>query len=284
LVSSAEEAMPTLRVVSFNIKGARVPGRKSRSTQERSWHLLAAFGADVALMQEVEHEAIPQWARERWSLVVGDVALVGGPDMGWGSVIAARPKLQMRPRTDVLEDRVVRLLYDYAVFGEIVLPGGESALVASVHAPAVRVPDYLKCVRKAGALSDEEMRGMAQPGDDAWALDLFFAAMKPLVEGRRFVIGGDWNNSRLFDEDRKPGELPFATMFFTRARAAGWVDCHSGKNEERSYLGGKRPHQLDHVFCDSKTAEAVTECSVRLDWVTPELSDHAAVVTDLRWQ
>ena len=116
---------------------------------------------------------------------------------------------------------------------------------------------------------------------------MFFAALAPLVKHWRFFVGGDWNNSRLFDLDdglRKRGQPPFSTMFFTRARDAGWFECHGNKNEERSFLDfTKKPHQLDHLFCDSRTGELMVDCCVRADWVAPELSDHAPMVTDFRW-
>ena len=181
----------------------------------------------------------------------------------------------------------MKLLYDYAVFGQIELPDGAPALVVSVHAPAQKLPNYLKYVKKSEALTPKEMATMAQLGDDPWAIDLFFSAISPLVEGKRFLVGGDWNNSRLFDLDpklRKRGQPPFATMFFTRARDAGWFECHGTKNEERSFLDPKKlPHQLDHLFCDNRTARTMVDCSVRADWVLRELSDHAAMVTDFQW-
>jgi endonuclease/exonuclease/phosphatase family metal-dependent hydrolase len=276
-----------MRVINFNIKGARVPERKDCETQERSWHLLAAYGADLALVQEVELTAIQNWAKERWTIVMGEPAFLGDLQVGWGSVIAAHKGLKLRARNDLLDQKWVKLLYDYAVFGQIELPDGDPAIVVSVHAPAQKIQSFLKCVQKPGALTPEEMATIAQPGDDAWAIDLFFAAISSLVECKRFLVGGDWNNSRLFDLDpklRKRGQPPFATMFFTRARDAGWFECHGSKNEERSYLNPRvLPHQLDHLFCDTKTAKKMTECSIKADWPAPELSDHAPMVTDFRW-
>lgn len=116
--------------------------------------------------------------------------------------------------------------------------------------------------------------------------DLVFAGLERLVKGKRFIIGGDWNNSRMFDMTmRKPGQPPISTAFFTRAQDAGWFECHGSKNEEQSFTGDKaqRPYQLDHVFCDAKTAEKMRDCSVRLDWLARELSDHAPVVAEFAW-
>jgi exonuclease III len=272
-----------MRIVNFNIKGSDSPGKKDHPTQERSWHLLASYDPDIALVQEAETTAIPEWARQRWSIVEGDPSFLGGAYAGWGSLIAARPSLNLRPRTDLVEPRYLQMVYDYAVFGEVDLPDGTRALVSSIHVPARTITDYFDtCMPHSGRPTLEEMNSMSQPDDEPWALDLFFAVIASAVKRQRFIVGGDWNNSRLFDFDRK-GKLPTATMFFTRARGAGWFDCHGQKNEERSFLDySKRPHQLDHLFCDRKTFEKMVDCNVRVDWVVHELSDHAPLVTNFK--
>lgn len=276
-----------LRVVNFNIHGAKVPGRKSHAVQERTWHLLAAYGADLALVQEVEIKAIPERAWQRWSIIHGDKATYGNDWPGWGSVIAADYSLNLRPRLDLLEHRFARPIYDYATFGEVDLPDGAPALISSVHAPARRLDDYLKMMGKTGALNSDEATAIAQDGDKPWALDLFFAAIAAEVKGQRFLVGGDWNNSRLFDLDRglrKQGQPPFSTMFFTRAFDAGWKECHGDKNEEQSYFKADTlPYQLDHLSCDQKTFKQKVDCSVRADWIVHELSDHAPLVTNFIW-
>jgi len=248
---------------------------------------LASYNADIALVQEVQTKAIPDWVRRRWTIIQGDPDIFGNAMAGWGSVIAARPLLNLRILPNLKEYHNLQLIYDYAVFGEIDLPDGSNALVYSVHAPASHLPEYLKMMGFEGSLSTDEMEAMAQPGDKPWALDLFFGAIATLVKGRRFFVGGDWNNSRLFDLQpklRKRGQLPFSTMFFTRARDAGWFECHGQKNEERSYLNPRsQPHQLDHLFCDKVTYEKMADCSVRADWIVYELSDHAPLVTDFKW-
>ncbi len=165
-----------MRVINFNIKGARVPGRMSHAIQERSWHLLASYGADLALIQEVEIKAIPDWARRYWTIIHREPG-IHGEGAGWGSVIAARPSLNLRPREDILQQNLIRLIYDYAVFGEVNLPDGSSVLVSSVHAPASLLPEYLKMMGFANSLSLDEMNALAQPGDKPWAIDLFFMAI-----------------------------------------------------------------------------------------------------------
>src|SRR4030065_1076258 len=172
-----------MRVITFNIKGANVPGRKDHATQERSWHLLASYNADIALVQEVEAKAIPDWVRQRWTIIQGDPDIFRNAIAGWGSVIAARPLLNLRILPNLKECHNLRLIYDYAVFGEIDLPDGSNALVSSVHAPASHLPEYLKMMGFEGSLCTDEMEAMAQPGDKPWALDLFFAEITTLVKG-----------------------------------------------------------------------------------------------------
>jgi len=89
-----------VRVINFNINGAMVPGRKDHEIQECSWHLLAAYGADIGLIQEVELKAIPDWAYKEWTIVYGEPELLGNLQVGWGSVIVAQkgtgPQTQKR--------------------------------------------------------------------------------------------------------------------------------------------------------------------------------------------
>ena len=62
------------------------------------------------------------------------------------------------------------------------------------------------------------------------------------------------------------------------------MDMHGDKEEERTFLKkGTRPYQLDHVFCDARTARKLRSCDVRADPPVPELSDHAPVVTEFDW-
>jgi len=274
-----------MRVVNFNIHGARVPGRKGCEIQERSWHQVAAFGADLALLQEVDENAIPDWVhqRQQWTVVHAMPGVAGLKNLSWGSVIAAAPSLKLRTRDDLFSDPWLAAVYEYVVIGEIDLPDGDTALVASVHAVAKKVEDYFTWLRIPNPPTQDEMRKISGGPEEPWMADFVVWALDRYAAGKRFIIGGDWNNSRLFDcqsDQRRRGQGPIATMFFTRAEDRGWFECHGAKNEEQSFFGGKRPHQLDHLFCDRKTGERLKDCYVRADWLTPELSDHAPMVTN----
>ena len=85
-----------MRIVSWNLHGAFVPGRATREQQDRAWHHLAALDPHVALLQEVGDAAVPDWARERWTIVAGEVG-VAEKRQAWGSAIVAKPALGLRP-------------------------------------------------------------------------------------------------------------------------------------------------------------------------------------------
>jgi hypothetical protein len=280
LIDASEERL--LRLATFNIAGANVPGRRTAAVQSRSWHWLASHGINLALVQEAEGSAIPEWVRSRWTLVTGELGQ-HGKSADWGSVIAADPSLRLRPRHDITSaDPWLTLLYDYLVVGEIDLPSGETAIVASVHAVAKELSKFLKeniAQPPAAVFTEADLVRIAQLSDVAWVLDVAFDALARLVEGQRFIVGGDWNNARLFDEGR-PGE-PVASMFFTRASDRGWFECHQGDEEQTWLRPNNKPYQLDHIFTDSETARTVTACFAANGWPASELSDHAPLVTEL---
>ena len=273
-----------MRVATYNIHGARVPGKASATQQDRAWHLLATHGVDLAFVQEAEWKRIPSWAREHWTILTGgDVPDLPGT-AGWGSVLAARKELDLTVNAECHKaSKFLEPLSDYVLVGSVTVLG-ELFNVVSVHAPARRLTDHLKVMKREGAISDEEAQSIAQPGEAAWAIDLAFHAIAELTDGTRFIIAGDWNNSRLCDLHptyRKRGRLPASTLFFTRAMDRGWHDCHGHKNDERSFLvEGTLPLQLDHMFCDRKTGERLIDCSVLSIDVLSEISDHAPLIAD----
>jgi len=84
--------------------------------------------------------------------------------------------------------------------------------------------------------------------------DLAHFGYHQLAAGRRFIVGGDWNTSRLFDADGTTG----GRESYEQAEADGWVETHWRLHEEETQTWlrkGNRPHMLDHVFCDEGTAQ-----------------------------
>ena len=117
-----------------------------------------------------------------------------------------------------------------------------------------------------------------------WWNDVAFAGFRDLVDGRRFIIAGDWNTSRWADVDGIP--TPAGAEFFARAAAAGWVELSldSDGREGKTWYGSTNPrtHLPDHVFADAETAATLR--SFRIDPYPVEaqgLSDHAPMILEL---
>jgi len=270
-----------VRVVSWNLHGAAVPGKSSRQQQLRAWHYLAALGADVILLQEVEWAAIPAFAGDLWRNVKGD-EIPELADARWGSLIGARPELGLRSRKEVFEDPSFRVLYGYVVMAAVEISQLGPLLLASVHAPARPVAALVKILKYAAGFDVSAIQHLGLAGLEPWCCDLVFDCLARHVQGQRFVIAGDWNNARLFDTTM-PHYNGASVEFFRRCRDREWFECHEAKGEQRTFLKeGSQPYQLDHAFCDGVSGKQMLDCSVWSDRVVGELSDHAPVVTDFR--
>ncbi|MCC7140234.1 MAG: hypothetical protein IT460_17575 [Planctomycetes bacterium] len=267
-----------MRLVSWNLHGAAIPGSATLDKQHRAWAHIRELGADIVLAQEVGESDIPEWVSREWTLLHGERG-VGRKAWSWGSVIAARPGMNLRPRPDAFDDPWIRHLYDLVLVGELDLPGVGPVVVASVHTVAQSLPSYLKETGGLDLVSDSAMKRLQRPGyrGRPYVNDFAFEALDRFVGDRRFLISGDWNTARKFDKPRSRA----GTAFFERAASHGWVGCHHGP-EEPSHLGRGEPiYQLDHAFADPATAACATRCWVVLDDVVRSVSDHAPLVVDL---
>src|SRR5262245_27688590 len=136
-----------LRIVSWNLHGAAVPGKASHRQQQLAWQHLVDLDADIILLQEVEWAAIPASSADVWSQLKGD-ELSSPSDPPWGSLVGARTGLPLGSRKDLFADPVFRVLYGYIVAATVELPGVGQLLVASVHAPANTVEALWKIMRR----------------------------------------------------------------------------------------------------------------------------------------
>jgi endonuclease/exonuclease/phosphatase family metal-dependent hydrolase len=113
--------------------------------------------------------------------------------------------------------------------------------------------------------------------------DLTAHALKPWV-GDRFIVSGDWNTARLFDE-MYPGKWPEAGPDFFAATASwGWSESlrKFHQHEIRTYLDPESaPYELDHLFTDDRLNAALTRCDVIEEPALRELSDHAPLIAEI---
>jgi hypothetical protein len=247
----------------------RHAGRATPEQQLRAWEHLRHLRADILLVQEVIHDAVPDWASEHWTL------LHGRDPAGWGSMIAATPRLGLRIVTPT--DPWLIMFGEYVAHGEITLNGARVRL-ASIHAVAREAKPFLRDVLKQPeGISVEDLTRIARPGIRAWVLDVVCEALRRSIEGP-FILGGDLNESRGFDPKWKCA----GSAFFRRAAEQGWNECCCSGGEVRSYVRkGTAALQLDHVFCDSITAGLVLHTAVLSGEAYESVSDHLPVVVEV---
>jgi endonuclease/exonuclease/phosphatase family metal-dependent hydrolase len=231
------------------------------------------LGADLILAQEVSATGVPGWVTDEWTLLSGQYGQFR-KNWNWGSVVAARLGLRLRPHLESLQDPWLAHLYDLVLVGQVVLPESASTLVASVHTPAQPVRDWLREHPMPLSLADDELIALQRPAcrELPYINDFAFTALDGIVKNGRFVVAGDWNTCRKY---------PGGPEFFVRAQARGWAECHRGPEEQSFFGKGSGTYQLDHAFCDQATACSVNSCHIVVGDIVRELSDHAPLVTDL---
>lgn len=265
-----------LCVVSWNLGGAPAAGGTSLEQQRMAWDRLRGLDPDLVLLQEVQANGIPSWETEGWTILQG---VVGRhvKQCRWGSIIAARRELQLVERDDVFAERGLQILYDYILAGQVRLPGGGDVFVATVHTPAKEVQKYLKQCKfdDAGLPGIDDLRRPDYPNGRPWLNDLAYRCLQRQVQGKRFIIGGDWNTARGFGDE--------GAAFFRRAEDEAWTDCHWVKNhkEVRTFLRkSSKPYQDDHLFCDRETGKRLLACRVIAEKWVGQLSDHAPLLAE----
>lgn len=255
-----------MKILCWNLGSAYGRWRDEPGLHERAWHWIAAVDPDLAFLQEAQP---PGWARDRWEVLTL-------PYEFWASALVARSAATLRPAV-LPAGGVIEREGSYFATAELEVSGVGPLLVSSVHAaphvaPGWRHPGY-------------EAASIARPSvGEPWCNDVAFAGFRDLVEGKRFLLAGDWNTSRSLDADGVPATD--GQEFFERAAAAGWVEVSldADGREGKSWYGSTNPRfcQLDHIFADAETAASFR--SFRIDPYPVEvhgLSDHAPLMLEL---
>ena len=119
---------------------------------------------------------------------------------------------------------------------EVELQGAEPLVVVSVHTPTV--PSVRPFIDEA------------------------FEELTPLLEGRSFIVGGDFNLSRNYD---KVYRTTHHSEFLDSLPTRGFVDCmrEAYGEEQRTFWGRTtNAYQNDHVFVSQDLAPKVVSCEV----------------------
>ena len=248
-----------MRVISWNM-GLADRSRRFLKTHDEAWRFLLGLGPDLAFIQE----SLPP----DWGEIEGRI--MRDPFKKWGSAVFS-PGLEIEPLT-LPVGNPLRALPNYLAFGEVQLRDDAKTLVASIHARPSRADGDI--------LGDHDPESLRRSVEGPKYNDAIFAGLVPLVEGRSFILAGDWNTARrqATARDSRAGN-----EFFTRVSEARWHDCTWSKlgDEIQTWFGNGKVKQDDYVFCDLALGERVSDASVAEDAVTElHLSDHAPLVVD----
>lgn len=262
-----------MRIVSWNMAYWKPGGFNAVANRQRQWSLLLALGPDLALLQECrpgDFEAFaPAWALE-------DYQILGAIPKGWTacSAVLARRTLEAEP-IEPDDTAAFRYFSGYLARARVRLPGAGPTQVASVHAIAAEVDNPV--------VTDADHAEMKRTSaDKAWHCDVAAFSLQDWIRGP-FVVGGDWNTARLFDETY-PDKWPNAGReFFELLASWGWDESlrRFHPDEIRTYLDpASGPYELDHLFTDTGLGARLTSCEVLTLPALAGLSDHAAVIAD----
>jgi endonuclease/exonuclease/phosphatase (EEP) superfamily protein YafD len=248
-----------VRIVTWNM-GLADRRRRFAERHEEAWRYVLALSPDLAFLQE---SFPPHWVEDQGTIV-------RDPFRKWGSLIFS-PTLAIE-QFALPEDSPLRALPNYLALTDVQLSDGTSTLAGSIHAPPRRAEGDIL-----GKHHPEELRRSVEGPKYN---DAIFAGLVPIVEGRRFLLAGDWNTARRqgTERDSRIGE-----QFFARVGQAGWHDCVWSKHydELKTWFGPGRLQQDDYVFCDRSLGASVEEVFVAEDAATEEqLSDHAPLIVD----
>lgn len=256
-----------MRVISWNLAGAPHTYRVQRY-EAALIYLRDHLSADVALLQEVRFDS-------RLSEVLSEYTVLDCARPGdlWGSAVLVRGRSarSLFPNAGGALDK----LTSYLAYAEVEGRTLGVIRVVSVHASPSPAPAELTGsvtlrfpVRRCGA----------------WHSDVIASELAGWLEGQRFIVGGDWNESPSLWDDTYGVED--GAEFFAAVRALGWVDgarhLHQGSGDLRTlFRADSKAYQIDHVFTDPSTAQHLTKVFVKQPAGGGALSDHAPFVLEL---
>ena len=262
-MTSADEGSTVVKVMTWNM--ARNTTARATAVHSAGWDYLANADPDLAFLQET---TVPNWARERWTIVAPTVRY-------WGSAVIARPSFALRDFAGPLTSRLER--HGYIAWASLTLDSANQLTLGSIHAPvAVASADDLE-----GRDAAEVTRPLHQAqGRGPYRTDAAYAISRDRIGASRFLVAGDWNISRLWDSRRRITECH---EFFDRASAAGWVECTRSDPELHTWhRKPDPPYQMDHAFADPATAALIRSVNVDPEpAATLGLSDHAPLVFEV---
>jgi len=244
-------------------------GFNPATTINDAWRwLITEADFDVAMLQE---STPPQWVLEEFPGVIHNPKY---PLKGkrWGNSIICRRDDYSQFKIDAHQPWLQRISGAVTV----AQPNDPDGIwLINVHSNANSLPQELFV----------ELHDLDVPHchpEKIWEIEVATHFLRPVLEGKQFVFGGDLNSGYLFDtlyhyENNK--------IMFENIRKQGYIDlrlAHSISEQQTYFRKNKGPYQLDHLFGDAVTDDRTTRWEV-LSHVARDLklSDHAPVIVEI---
>ncbi len=271
-----------VKVVTWNMALAT---RGNLTKHDEAWHFVfEVLKPDIFLGQECRP---PAWVRESRQVVWTEAR----QDLNWGSAVVASTDFALGSPRDVSAawmgglalppDSYERSRSEVWLNGEAgwvsavdaELPDGGPALIVSVHNPSQPLARESYAQLDVSGVKLEHNPRM-------WLLDvLFFQLRSELDAGRRFIVGGDFNYSRLLD--LPPRGNHGNNEFFDRLGREGFVSLHRKfrtHDDQTFFRRGQRAHQLDYLYSDPDTGNRCANSKVVDYNLVATWSDHAPLL------
>lgn len=255
-----------MRLISWNMAGA---GFHSRTTHDDAWRWITSEADfDIAILQE---STPPQWVLEDFPVVIHNPKY---PQTGkrWGNSVLCRQDKYRQFKFDLDQPWLKRIGGSVTV----AQPSDPDGIwVINIHSNATPLPQDLFV----------ELHDLGVPHchpNKIWELEVAAHFLRPILEHKQFVFGGDLNSGYLFDTIYRYDNNK---IMFENMRQQGYIDlrlAHSDVEQQTYFKRNNGPYQLDHLFGDALTAARSIRWEV-LSHVARdlELSDHAPVVIEL---
>ena len=236
--------------------------------------------ADIVLLQEVP--VVPPRILNAYQCYWVTPRYFDGHNAPFSSAILAKGLIDATPHLASEMEWINRIhaeCYGWIQECAVTMRTGERYRVVSVHSPAFPIPQTQWRNADASGIK-------LKNNPDLWFTEILWALLRAtdVTDDTNWIVGGDFNNSVLFDEPRDRGNREIGE----RLNTLGLTDClgHSHDGPIPTFRSTRRSvkHQLDYCYVNAPMLERLTRAQVpdHMDVFCqkPRLSDHLPIVCE----
>ena len=262
-----------MKVLTWNVKYA--------STYSAAWEFLKREAPDIALLQEVTK--LPDWILDSYNNHQVYPRFFSGARAKYSNVILSIWPINnarfLNSSLDWVND-IHRTRPGWILECETIPEAGDPIRLVSIHSPAFPVP---KDTYKGIDTSSIQLKN----NPDLWFTEILWSLLcnEAIDDGVRWIVGGDFNTSVLFDKPKDRGNR----MVIERMNELGLTDClsHFKHKPVPTYKPpvGSVIHQLDYCYVNEPLMQRfdgarVPDQSEIFESKPKMLSDHLPIICE----